>query len=676
MTFIPRALVAATALVAAALSPAVASAEVLPPVVLSQPIADPISADRPGTGLCGASAISSDIQKDFAQLNSSNYVSGMNTFIDDHAMDRVELVIRTLLDLSNNNDTGAQNKPSYGDFIDAMTPTCKTGGCNFFVNDTTTSFGSRLRGFMNVSDALVGKPLHFGFYADDAVSMSFFDSTAKQFPVVIRPPQLGAPTWRTTNTVTFQAPGLYAVEILYIEIVEHAALELAIFDGTFNDFESPVTVVGSPNLEKSGFKLMEPKVFYHTLAGTPSFPDVNACQQCNRQFVGQAGNGGCVPGYYCNEAALCAPCDTAALCGPSCSPCGGDTPFCLNINGQQQCGGCRNDFDCKEGFSCNLDTHECNQCNEPSDCPRGETCEDHVCVPCSKPDTCAGVSCNCCPNGSNGQQMDCQPHPEDGTFVCMECLTGAECKSGQCDILTGHCVDEIKPNASPNCCGESCVTCPADFPFCLPGPVGTACAQCRHDMDCGDGKFCLSGACSECVRDKRCGLRCESCFGDTPYCMGQIAEVAECVRCTTDAQCNGSTCNPKTNQCEPGCAMPCPAGTPYCDGQKCVECYADTQCPCGGTCDLSTNTCDPSCKTNADCLGNEHCRWAENEKDKECALGPMPGDVACGGTLATACEGSIAGGGNRRDENTPPAVALVGLTLLALLGRRRMRGIS
>src|SRR6185369_4995824 len=102
---------------------------------------------------------------DFGNLNAANYSGTLNTFIEAHKADRVESVIRTILDLSNNNNTGL--KLSYGDFTNAMVPTCKFGGCDFFINDTTTSFGSRLRGFLNVTPDLAGKAIHIGFYTDD-----------------------------------------------------------------------------------------------------------------------------------------------------------------------------------------------------------------------------------------------------------------------------------------------------------------------------------------------------------------------------------------------------------------------------------------------------------------------------------------------------------------------------
>src|SRR5207245_485210 len=138
-------------------------------------------------------------------------------------------------------------------FTNVMTPLCKIGGCDFIVNDTTTSFGSRLRGFLNITSDLAGKPMHFGLYADDAVSLTFFGKSGAIFPVITRPPQLGLPTWRVTNSVTFGEAGLYPLEILYVEIAEHAALELSYTTGDFMDFERPANQIPVTRLNDSGF---------------------------------------------------------------------------------------------------------------------------------------------------------------------------------------------------------------------------------------------------------------------------------------------------------------------------------------------------------------------------------------------------------------------------------------
>ena len=615
------------------------------PVRILDPIAPPL--DKDGTGLCSASAISTSPTSEFIPilLDRNLYNGGVNSFIEAHKNDITfrESVIRTLLDLSNNH-TEPGDQSSFGDFRNVMLPTCATGGCGFFVNNDSTAFASRLRGFLNVTKDLAGQPIHFGFYVDDAISFTIFDKNATAFPVKIRPLTVGASTWRTTETVTFEKEGLYAVELLYVQFVEHAALEMSFFIGNFADFERLATVDPVITLDSAGFTLFPPTSFFHALSGVPSFPDLTACKQCNRQFVNQPGNNGCPLGLYCNEAALCAPCDSAIFCGPTCSPCGGSTPFCINRNDQYQCGECRDDGDCRPGSQC----------------------QDGTCVDCSSNDSCAGNSCNCCPGGTQ-----CTPLEEDGTPVCAECTKNADCPSGVCNVPVGHCVDSVYENQRSDCCGHDCVQCPEDFPFCLPGPLGTACAQCRWDPDCPSGNFCLSGVCQPCTRDRRCGVRCGTCEGDTPFCLvGQTPAQSTCVRCTEDSQCGGGKCNQQTNQCEPDtCAMSCAEGL-VCFGDKCVECYADTQCPCGGTCDSTTFTCSDSCKGNVDCLGNEHCRWDEDGETKECALGPLFGDTACGGTLADTCAIAV---GQR--PGAPVGVLFIfAAAWLAWLRRRARRG--
>ncbi len=332
-----------------ALLPASAAAA---PVSISGPIAPPLAPE--GTGLCAATAVSTTPASDFGNLSETTYNSGMNAFMEAHKPDRIEAVLRTVFDLSNNNENGF--KQSLGDFTDAMSPECKSGGCDFLYTDPATSFGVRLRGFFNVTADLAGKPIHFGFYVDDAVSLTFWDKNAKVHPVLVRPPDAFASTHRITETVTFEEAGVYPLEILYAEGVEHAALEMSYSLGPFSDVSGSVSQTSS--LKDAGFTLLPPTSFFHALTG-PSFPDLNQCQQCDRQFTNQAGNNGCVPAYYCNEAALCAPCDTPIFCGPTCAPCGGDTPFCLGQGGQGACVGCRDDADCQAGFTCDPVSHAC-----------------------------------------------------------------------------------------------------------------------------------------------------------------------------------------------------------------------------------------------------------------------------------------------------------------------------
>ena len=632
--------------------------------------------------MCVASAISTNLSQDFGNLDINSYIAGVNSFIERNEDDRDEYVLRTPSDLSNNNDQGTQ--ASFGDFVDTLPGTCGVGGCDFLVTDPLIPYGVRLRGFFNVTADLVNQSIHFGFYADDAVSLAFFDARGNIYPVMVRPPLIGTPTWRLTETVRFDEPGLYPLEILYVELAEHAAMELSYFVGDFEDFECPAstdachpggTVLALADAE---FSLFQPTAFFQAISGAPSFADVSQCQQCNRQFVGLPGNNTCPAAYYCNEAALCAPCDTALYCGPSCSPCGGTTPFCINANEEYVCVECRDDNDCRPGYECNLDTNTCYECNTDEECGYNEICSNNTCVTCDTSDSCAGNSCNCCPNGANGEPMSCTAIESGGPPVCVECLADEDCATGVCDLLIGRCVDELPDNLASDCCGPDCVSCPGERPYCLPTPSGSACNECRWDTDCAEGNFCQSGQCLPCTKDRRCGATCRSCEGDTPFCLDrQSPELSLCVACISDDQCASGTCDLSTYQCREAnsCQMSCGADTPYCYGEQCVECYADTQCPCGGTCDPETFTCSESCNGPADCQGTEHCQLATQPgEENTCTIGPVVGESLCARPLGSAasCHVSIgAAAGNGAGQRG--LLAMLGLMLLGLWHQRRSR---
>jgi Cys-rich repeat protein len=222
-------------------------------------------------------------------------------------------------------------------------------------------------------------------------------------------------------------------------------------------------------------------------------------------------------------------------------------------------------------------------------------------------------------------------------------------------------VDAIPECNTADRCGPACVRCPGERPFCLDGQV---CVECRNDLECGDGKFCLSGECASCTDDRHCGERCEACGKDAPFCLtdGTTAG-SSCVQCRTDAECPGGTCDSATHTCvnSGACAVTC-AEDLVCNGSACVQCFADAHCPCGGTCDTATNTCSTSCEDSGDCLGVEHC----SASTQVCERGRRkPGSEPRGGAF---CCGTPA-------DLTPPATiaALALLTVAVLLRPRRAR---
>ncbi|RKH05666.1 hypothetical protein D7V97_23605 [Corallococcus sp. CA053C] len=670
---------AALSLLAVCLASAPAVAQKLPDVVVTgAPVAP--SPNEVGTGICMASSVWTRTVGEFPQ-NQTTYSDSLNAYMEENRASRLTSVLRSAFDLSNNLNDG--RVLSYGDFVNVVSG-CPTGGCPFHYNDPSVRFVSRFRGFLNVTQDMVGRTLHFGFYADDAISLVLFDRANSRYDVIIRPAELGAPTRRTTNSVRFTQAGLYPIELLYVQIVEHAALELVVFDGTFTDFDRPANQPPVVPLNTAGFSLVQPAQLFQTETGRPSFPsNLDQCVQCNRQFANQPGNGSCGPSYYCNAAALCAPCDTSLLCGDTCSPCGPTAPICATVNGQfacvqctqnsdcatgrcdvttNTCTGCIRDSDCGSGqvcdepnFTCvqctgdencpngqvcDPTSNTCSECNQDTDCDRGLRCSNHACVLCDSNDACAGNSCNCCPNGTQ-----CAAPTPGAPPSCVECTTDSQCSNGQrCDTVNGACVDTVPECNTADRCGPGCSKCPGERPFCLDGEV---CVQCRTDLECGDGQFCLSGECSACTTDKRCGDRCDACDAATPFCLtdGSVQN-SVCVGCVNDSDCGSGTCDPTTRTCDNtnACAMTCAEGL-VCDGAACVECFADAHCPCGGTCDTASNTCDISCADSGDCLGVEFC----SAETQQCERGrrkpgtePQGGAFCCGTTAEDTPTGSTA----------------------------------
>ena len=669
------AVLTATLLMALAPAAHAAGEQPLPPVVLFGTPAAKLPATD-GTGLCIASRISTNPDGDFDR-NPSGFITSLNALIEAapsaaNSNSRVTSVLRTPFDLSNNNTSG--DKLSYGDFTNAVLG-CPTGGCGFIVNDTSTSFGARVRGYLKVTASMTNVPVHFGFYADDALALVIYDSSGAH-QVLNRPVKIGFATWRGTNSVTFPQPGLYGIEVLYAEIGEHAALELSLLVGSFADFERTANDAARIPLNTSGFSLITPASLYQTESGRASYPDPNKCQQCSRQNANTAGNNGCDPSYYCNSAALCAPCDSAVFCGPSCSSCSASSPFCVDREGTfscvectkdsdckygrcdtatNQCGGCNTDAQCSNGQHCDAVAHECRDCLTDAHCGRGQACVDKTCQTCSAQDSCAGSSCNCCPGG-----LKCAASTPGASPTCVECTNDGECADGKrCDVTNGRCVEKIAACNTSERCGDQCTKCPSDRPYCLDGQV---CVSCRSDLECGEGKFCLSGECASCTTDKRCGARCGACPSESPFCLtdGSTAG-SSCVGCRQNADCGpGGTCDPATYTCSATtCAVSCGEGA-VCLGDTCVQCFADAHCPCGGTCDTALNVCTTSCDDSGDCLGTEFCSAAT----QQCEPGRRkPGTEAAGGA---PCCGVTANG-------APSALALL---MVAVLLARRARGAA
>jgi hypothetical protein len=141
---------------------------------------------------------------------------------------------------------------------------------------------------------------------------------------------------------------------------------------------------------------------------------------------------------------------------------------------------------------------------------------------------------------------------------CVERCTEGSCASGQCNTISGVCVECLHNED----CGPDrvCNT--------FTGLCGAAAVGCTDDVDCDVGNHCdtLKGACVGCLTDQHCG------FGATCDLIRHVCAVAQ--GCTSDDQCDGQVCDPAT--------------------ATCVECFQGVHCA-SGQCDSVAHVCVAAC---------------------------------------------------------------------------------
>jgi hypothetical protein len=137
---------------------------------------------------------------------------------------------------------------------------------------------------------------------------------------------------------------------------------------------------------------------------------------------------------------------------------------------------------------------------------------------------------------------------------------------------------------------------------------------CGEDRDCLlPSLHCDSNHCVACTSDAHCA-------SPTPRCDMALHR---CVECGVTADCTGgAVCF--TGHCEVPCSATCPAATPICDEEACVQCdegkgcetspmgpycvrHVCSRCMTDANCSGATPRCDPvthqcvACQQNVDC---------------------------------------------------------------------------
>jgi outer membrane exchange protein TraA len=567
----------------------------------------------------------------------------------------------TPLDLSNNFEP-----QSRGDFANCGGSGCvgvlvPTGERKPLASSENSLVLARLRGYLNITSDKANLPYHFGFHLDNAVSLTIFNNAQSRVEAIVRPVVSQSTNWRATKGIRFLEPGLYPIEIMYVQEGGWAVLEMSTRVGDYLDIED--TVLNTASLASDNFVVTPPSMFFQTSDGSNPMSagaDTVTCWQCPRQHAGKGGTAGCDQylgrGYTCNSAAICERCTTEDFCGELCLRCGGATPYCAQKPGElfhecvectadtqcpngrcdpttKTCQGCNDDADCSTTTGhCDLSAgsptrNTCTGCNDDVDCPGRQVCNvsNSTCVECTRNDHCA-------PN------QVCAPDIKQ----CVECNQNSDCERGQ--SCSNHACVTCSTNDS--CAGNSCNCCPAGTQCAALAPgASPSCVECTQDSDCTDGKKCdpVDGRCvdtiPECNTSERCGTSCVKCPADRPFCFdgqvcvacrsdlecgsGEFCLSGECASCTTDRHCglNCEACG-KEDPANPNAPL-----KPFClsNGSPatsaCVGCRADADCP-GGTCDPNTNTCisTTGCEENCaasgkvcngstcvECFADAHC---------------------------------------------------------------------
>jgi len=188
---------------------------------------------------------------------------------------------------------------------------------------------------------------------------------------------------------------------------------------------------------------------------------------------------------------------------------------------------------CETGWQCGKICDGAQSCGE---CPEGESCTDHMCVP-EASDECKDK----CGDAKCGEVDEC---------VCGVCTDDETCVDGACvaaDDCTAVCVEGVCGTIGECECGDTCT----EDEYCTPENL----CECDEVLAC-EGKDC---------GDNVCGTSCGECEGDLPCVDG----ICECI-----PDCEGKDCGPD------GCS------------DQCGDCL-DTEICQDGKCNVKSTDCPP-----------------------------------------------------------------------------------
>ena len=199
----------------------------------------------------------------------------------------------------------------------------------------------------------------------------------------------------------------------------------------------------------------------------------------------------------------------------------------------------------------------------------------------------AGLMIGCGSSNNNGGGDDTTIGPGDDTIPAEECTTSDQCPGERpyCHVGEKICVECTKNEQ-----------CPTEKAFC--NAQKHICAECVMDVDCGEGRHCLDGTCSD-----------KACWPDSKVCVGN--SVHTCSKDGTDPHYKVEECGEDT--CYNGECLVCVPNKTSCLDNQVIECNSD-----GDDYDVLQECGDK------ECIGNQ-CVFC------------YPGNKKCDGNVSMQC---------------------------------------
>ena len=203
--------------------------------------------------------------------------------------------------------------------------------------------------------------------------------------------------------------------------------------------------------------------------------------------------------------------------------------------------------------------------------------------------------------------------------------------------------------------------------------LNAECTECGGGLAaCRAGTYCGDGLCQACSVPDHCGAGCAACPAASPLCSNNA-----CVQCTSDVHCPAGRVCASSGACvapTPCTAdAECQAEGKVCDPERRVcaliavpPCTTDAMCPTGQRCDVAAKSCVVDCTSDADCgdAAVFTCDAARSACVRRPAA-PAPAPMTGGGCAVA---------GVMQPGQAPIAGGLLGaLALLGLKLRRRAR---